>query len=349
MSTNKLKTMAVGLTLAGLMINPGTAFAKKCYLAVWQPGTGTQWWHTGMSINQFKANDRKYFKQGLRLSSVDIYRYSDIPKRYSYTAVWRPGGGAQWWRSGMSIGQFKSQDRKYFKQGLRISSIDIQDGKVLAVWRPGVGSQWWRSGMSSGQFKSQDRSYFKRGFRLQHLVRHGRNDFLAVWRPGSGAQWWGTGMSSSSFKAKDRTYFKQNLRIRSYNQHSRKHYAVWRPGGGTQWIHSGLSLAKINELDKKYFRQGLRLTTVRAKSCQDATTTMSPPPSNRCTVFATAEINKCYNLNGTQSSVLKPGQVSASGCGPNKSEARKAAKLNLSGFSCLSSSKTPGCCTYRFR
>ncbi|UJB72953.1 hypothetical protein HRE53_30690 (plasmid) [Acaryochloris sp. 'Moss Beach'] len=86
-----------------------------------------------------------------------------------YAAVWRPGRGAQWWRSGMCIAQFKAQDKKYFNQGLRLKDVEIRNGKYTAFWQPKRGAQWWRSGLSISQFKVQDQQYFNQGLRLVDL------------------------------------------------------------------------------------------------------------------------------------------------------------------------------------
>src|SRR5262245_3771241 len=90
-------------------------------------------------------------------------------------AVWRPGTGTQWCRSGMTGAQFTAQDTTYFNQGLRIRSLAIRNGKFAAVWQPGTGVQWWRSGMSVDQFKAQDDIYFRQGLRIAVLeVDNGR-------------------------------------------------------------------------------------------------------------------------------------------------------------------------------
>src|SRR2546426_604103 len=87
-----------------------------------------------------------------------------------YAAVWRPGTGAQWWRSGMSFDEFKAQDLTYFNQGLRITVLEVNGGRYAAVWRPGAGAQWWRSGMSGPQMESQDQTYFAQGLRLTAMA-----------------------------------------------------------------------------------------------------------------------------------------------------------------------------------
>jgi len=76
---------------------------------------------------------------------------ADAAAETGYAAVWRPGGGAQWWKSGMTVDEFKAQDQTYFNQGLRITTMDIDNGKFAAVWRPGSGAQC-RSPTGPGNF-----------------------------------------------------------------------------------------------------------------------------------------------------------------------------------------------------
>ena len=40
------------------------------YFGVWQPGTGTQWSRSGMAVDEFAAQDRIYYDQGLRITSL---------------------------------------------------------------------------------------------------------------------------------------------------------------------------------------------------------------------------------------------------------------------------------------
>src|SRR5258706_14442587 len=100
----------------------------------------------GHDDRRFQGAEQTYFKQGLRIRSLSI-------RDGRFTAVWQPGSGAQWWRSGMSLAEFKAQDQAYFNQGLRITALEIDNGRFAAVWRPGSGAQWWRSGMSVDEFK----------------------------------------------------------------------------------------------------------------------------------------------------------------------------------------------------
>ena len=97
-----------------------------------------------------------------------------------FNTIWRPGGGTQWIGWNMSDDDFKSQDTAYFNQGLRITSFDIQNGKICAVWRPGSGTQWVKWGMSATEFISFDKSFFGQGLRITCFeIDHG--NIAAVW------------------------------------------------------------------------------------------------------------------------------------------------------------------------
>ena len=130
----------------------------------------------------------------------------------AFGAVWRPGSGTQWVRWGMSGDDFKAQDTTYFAQGLRVSTLEIEGGKIAAVWRPGTGTQWVRWGMSGDEFKAQDTTYFGQGLRITSLVIEA-GKYAAVWQPGSGTQWWSSRRGVVDFKTEDSAYFGRGLRI----------------------------------------------------------------------------------------------------------------------------------------
>ena len=181
------------------------AIGPDAYAAVWQPGGGTQWWRSGMTVEAFKVQDKTYFDQGLRIESLAI-------RNGRFAAVWRPGGGTQWVRWGMTTDEFKAQDKTYFDQGLRITALELANGRFAVVWQPGDGTQWVRWGMSSSTFGAWDRRYFRRGLRLAVLeIENGR--YTAVWRPGSGTQWWSAGRCLADFQTEDATYFGRGLRL----------------------------------------------------------------------------------------------------------------------------------------
>jgi len=207
-----------------------------------------------MSYDQFKAQDKSYFDQNLRLRALAI-------RAGKYTALWRPGTGAQWWKPAMSYDEFKAQDKIYFDQGLRIVALELQGGKYTAVWRPGSGTQWWKPALSYDEFKAQDKIYFDKGLRIVALeIENGK--YTVVWRPGTGAQWWKPAMSLSDFKAQDKIYFDQGLRLTVLEIANGKYTAVWRPGTGAQWWESQLCSIDFKTEDTAYFRQGLRLAFV---------------------------------------------------------------------------------------
>lgn len=177
----------------------------------------------------------------------------------AFAGVWRPGSGTQWVRSGLSWDDFKAQDRTFFDQGLRVTSLAIRDGRYAAVWRPGTGTQWIRPGMSWDEFKGHDTTYFGQGLRVTSMaIENGR--YAAVWRPGTGTQWIRTGLTWEEFKGHDGTYFNQGLRVTTLELENGSYTAVWRPGAGTQWIRAGMSFGEFAGQDRTYFAQGLRIT-----------------------------------------------------------------------------------------
>ena len=224
------------------------------FAGVWQPGTGTQWVRAGLSWDQFKTQDKTYFDQGLRITSLAI-------RDGMYTAVWRPGGGAQWVRPNLSWDEFKGHDATYFAQGLRIGSLAIENGRYTAVWRAGGGAQWCRPNLSWDEFKGHDATYFAQGLRVTTLEYEG-GKYTAVWRPGSGTQWIRGGMSFGDFVGQDRTYFAQGLRITALAYDKGRYAAVWRTGTGAQWWSSRRGMVDFVTEDTAYFQRGLRLVAL---------------------------------------------------------------------------------------
>ena len=55
---------AAALQLVAL--GPTDAVAKAAYAGYWEPGSGTQWWLSGLTFEAFKTQDQTYFNQGLR-------------------------------------------------------------------------------------------------------------------------------------------------------------------------------------------------------------------------------------------------------------------------------------------
>jgi hypothetical protein len=115
-----------------------------------------------MSLDDFKAQDKTYFDRGLRIRAMKV-------RNGSYIAVWQPGSGTQWWRSGMSSSEMMEQDKAYFGQGLRITSLVNDHGKYAAVWQPGNGAQWWGAGLCNADFATEDIAYLKAGLRMDSI------------------------------------------------------------------------------------------------------------------------------------------------------------------------------------
>lgn len=141
--------------------------------------------------------DSYYFNKGLRLVELDR-------DGSDWAAVWRPGSGAQWWRSGIpSWTDFKNQDRVYFEQGLRLVDVVItSDNDITAVWRgdQGNSAQIWKSGIpatgvdanNESEFQKTNRLKKQAGWELRILKTHPNDAYvMAVWRY-RGGLWAGT-------------------------------------------------------------------------------------------------------------------------------------------------------------
>lgn len=135
-------------------------------------------------------------------------------KEGKFAAVWHPGNGTQWIHWGLSEAEFKAKDAIYFAQGLRVTSLIIDNGKFAAVWHPGNGTQWIHWGMSTDELMAKDRTYFAQGLRITTLLNH-NGKFAAIWHPGAGTQWWSSKRGEVDFKTEDGAYFSQGLRIAS--------------------------------------------------------------------------------------------------------------------------------------
>ena len=246
--------LGAAAALTAIILQP-TGAAAQGYAAVWHPGSGTQWVRSNMTADEFKAQDKTYFDQGLRIKSLAV-------RGGKFTAVWQPGSGAQWVRWGMTADEFKAQDKTYFDQGLRITSLEIDGGKFAVVWRPGNGAQWVRWGMTADEFKAQDKTYFDQGLRITSLEIEG-GKLAAVWRPGGGAQWVRWGLTAAEFEAQDQTYFGQGLRLAALAIEGNHYAGVWQTGTGTQWVSHSRCWVDFKTEDQAYFGQGLRLGFVK--------------------------------------------------------------------------------------
>lgn len=247
----KILMLGVAVAAVAAVVMPPASAVAAGYAAVWRPGSGTQWVRSGMTFDEFKAQDLTYFNQGLRIKSLAI-------RDNRVAAVWQPGSGTQWVKWGLTADEFKAADTAYFNQGLRISSLEVYGGRFAAVWRPGSGTQWVKWGLTGDAFKAADLGYFKQGLRITALeLDNGR--FAAVWRPGSGTQWVKWGLTGAQIEAQDQTYFNQGLRLMQLAIENGRYAAVWQPGSGTQWWSRARCLVDFQTEDTAHFAQGLRL------------------------------------------------------------------------------------------
>jgi murein DD-endopeptidase MepM/ murein hydrolase activator NlpD len=86
----------------------------------------------------------------------------------------------------MTGGEFGAQDSTYFGQGLRLSTLEIENGKYTAVWRPGSGAQWWSGRRCGVDFKTEDAAYFGQGLRLAfiELMDNPTSPYRYPWKSG---------------------------------------------------------------------------------------------------------------------------------------------------------------------
>ena len=227
--------------------------STKYMHGLWRPGTGAQFWKTGLEFAELKSADEAFVKKGLRMVDL-VHETGD-----GYTALWRKGSGTVRWVAGVtSASEFKTWDAKFFKQGLRIRAASRRS-RYCGIWAAGKGAQVWKSGMTVAQFKTMDDEQFKKGMRLATVESYksgSSSRVFAYWRPGKGAQYW---MAGSGIAGADQAYFNTGFRIRARAHGSGSGLFVWTKGTGAQWwTHKTVSAFKT--FDKQQFDKGLRLT-----------------------------------------------------------------------------------------
>ena len=231
--------------LVALVLQPAGAAAESGYAAVWRPGSGAQWWRSGMTADEFKAQDKTYFDQGLRIKSLAI-------RGGRFTAVWQPGSGAQWVRWGMTPDEFKAQDQTYFNQGLRITALEIEGGRFAAVWRPGSGAQWVRWGMTVDEFKAQDQTYFNQGLRIGVLeIDNGR---IAGCGGPAAARNGGGPDDRGEFDAQDQDLFRSGPADHGDGAREQPYAAVWQPGIRRAMVEHAPRRRGLQDRGRRLFR-----------------------------------------------------------------------------------------------
>ena len=191
----------------------------------------------------------------------------------AYTAVFRPGSGAEWVVPAQSWSAMFSTINSYFKQGLYAESLDIvaDDNTMLytAVFRPGSGAEWVVPAEPWSSMSSVISNYFRQGLYVTALgtaVSGNEVVYSAVFRPGSGAEWVVPAQPWSQFATTVSTYFKQGLYVTSLAatiQNGTVLYtAVFRPGSGAEWVVPAQPWAQFSTTVNSYFKQGLYATGI---------------------------------------------------------------------------------------
>lgn len=338
------------------------------YLAVWRPGTGAQWWRSGMSSGQFVQEEKDMRSRGFRIRSVDVYTYKAscgtlcTESRHQYTAVFEPGSGTQRFHYGMSNSAFASRAEEYLADGLRVTALAVSaTGKITAVWRPGTGKERTWAGISGSTLEKRNAEYWNDGLQMEQLVSYD-GDYYAKWGPKHSGHYFRFGMSPSEMKFNDNQHFAAGYRIRSLDLRNDSYVAIWdNESAGAQFWNSGLTPAEMRTLDQERFKKGLRLKVLRVRKYDYSQPTEpeppnmsgmdpTPPAGNTCSAWAMVEIINCANADGSPGTVIKDGQVTHMACGSTTTNARNNAKAGLqaAGF-CLVDSPYPNCCTYRYR
>jgi len=187
----------------------------------------------------------------------------------------------------MTVDEFKAQDQTYFNQGLRITTMDIDNGKFAAVWRPGSGAQWWKSGMTAAEIEAQDQTYFNRGFALTALaIESGK--YAAVWQPGSGAQWWSHSRCAVDLKTEDTALFRPGAAARLpqlQDQAAGAYHYPWK-SGDTRTVAQGKQQSSAGVAQRQ---PGLCLRLHHADRHPD------PRDPRRHRRMAAGEFDKNYN------------------------------------------------------
>lgn len=183
----------------------------------------------------------------------------------NYSAVWRPGTGAQRWVAGYTFDQLKAEDEAQFAAGSRMRILrKIEDNSYLAVWRSGSGGQHWWAGISHDEWHPIDADMVKKGYRLTALDYQG-DVISAVYHPGSGAQYVHGGITFEQLQQLHSDYFSKGLRLvtmeRMYSSDWNELMAVWRSGTGGQYWYSntGSSWEDFKQKNLKYYNEGYRL------------------------------------------------------------------------------------------
>ncbi len=186
----------------------------------------------------------------------------------AYTAVFRPGSGAEWVVPAQPWSAMFNTINGYFKQGLYAQALNIaaDDNNILysAVFRPGSGAEWVVPAEPWSSIATVIDNYFKQGLYVSALgIAEAGNEVLysAVFRPGSGAEWVVSAQPWSQFATTVNNYFKQGLYVAAIAATIQNgvvlYSAAFRPGTGAEWVVSAQPWSSFAPTVDNYFKQGL--------------------------------------------------------------------------------------------
>jgi hypothetical protein len=137
---------------------------------VWEPGHDAHYFCYGEDINTFKLLDQQHFAAGLHLRWIGL----DEP---GFSAIWRPGTGAQHWYYTTTFNDFISKTNSFKQQGQTMTCVDKahEPGHYGGVVKAGTGDEHVDF-MSYESISETDKQMAKRGLELSVIRRLTYND-----------------------------------------------------------------------------------------------------------------------------------------------------------------------------
>ena len=185
-----------------------------------------------------------------------------------YSAVFRPGTGAEWVVPAQPWSAMYGTINNYFQKGLYVEALSlVADDRTLlysAVFRPGSGTQWVVPAQTWQQFSATVSTYFKQGLYATALSITGSGNqvlYSGAFRAGAGAEWVVSAQPWQQFSSTLSTYFSQGLRADSLAativNGQVLYAAVFRPGAGAEWVVPAQPWQSFASAVNGYFKQGL--------------------------------------------------------------------------------------------
>jgi hypothetical protein len=136
--------------------------------AIWNPGSGPEFWMQGWAGTDVDAKGPELFAQGLRLKHLNGWNLPNGPIRFD--AVWVPGSQTQEFVHGWAIGDLVKKYDEMWKKGFKLLWLDtsIADGGIRynAVWETDPRAQFVVWEMTREQLTSWYDEMWNQGMRL---------------------------------------------------------------------------------------------------------------------------------------------------------------------------------------